>query len=96
MTNKVSAVYNHGKDGYHIERTRRFEEKDRIDAFTDAFLAKHPDMSYTEATQKAIHVVIYHDEVSEGYGVGKDAHDILKENESLNPIRNQRRNDADR
>lgn len=81
-------VWEHGLDGYHIDRTRRFEEKERIDAFTNAFLANHPGLSYTEATQKAIHVITYHDEVSDGNGVGKDAHDILKENESWDPLKN--------
>lgn len=74
MSNKV---FHHGQDGYHIDRSKNYEEKKVLDAMTAEIKSKE-DVSHREAMRKAIGILDYHDQKSEGKGVGKGTHDRLK------------------
>lgn len=75
---KGKKVFLHGLDGYHIEQCLKYGDKNAIEAVREQFEAQEPNLSYLEATSKAVNVITYHKDVSQGKGVGKGAHSRLK------------------
>lgn len=73
-------VLHHGLDSYHIGRSLRYEEDKVLDAMTAEIQSKQ-NIPYREAMRNAIGILDYHDEVSQGNGVGKGTHDRLKQQE---------------
>jgi hypothetical protein len=75
MSNKV---FHHGKDGYHIDRSKTYGDEKVLNSMTAEIMSQE-GVSHREGMRKAIGILDYHDQKSEGKGVGKGTHDRLKQ-----------------